>query len=737
MYRISSLITVLFLAARLPAQTLPIEIADARFGFPSHRSGDGYLFKPARWVPVWIDLKFPGGINAEKVEFQVSTPDGDDVISVARELVSANRIETTGRHLMYLKPGSLNAEIEVRIVDAATKQPLATPFRGRQAGRGQNRHFILTAGSKPPAVRLPRIEGQVGDALADGEPLRQGLVEHLHIERADQMPDRWFGYQSIDLLILSAGENSFWDELNRDASRRDAMAEWVRRGGRVVISVGRELSLGGVTVRRFGPASSVSEIPLLLPNAPRLIVKSGNGAPFEIAMMKASSDRVKLLTDDAENPLPLVMQIPWGLGRVTCVAFDLAHPAFSAWNQRELFWDWLLNQAGTRLPTGNEANANEDPDKYLSRLQNNLEHFEQVPVISFGWVAMLILAYIVLIGPVEYLILKRILKRMELTWLTMPIIVAGVCVAAYVAAIESKGRELRINKVDVVDVDLRDGTICGQTWFTLFSPRIESYRIDVLPRIVESPPDQSLVSWHGSARSTRQSLLRRSYDYGRDGFNYTGGLNNVVIQVWSTKSFTAQWSGKPAVPLIESTLRIATADAGQITGSITSRLPIDLIQNAQLIYRDRVIPVPPLVRDVPRFVSSTSAVGTASSFFQQDTVQQDLVTVARAGRAPIGDYDDDPRFRFWPILFHEAIHGQFNRVSNSAFRELDQSWRVGERSPHEAWLIVRLPGRYGSAAEVQSLPESPTAIDLGQPPTGTLRQDTYLRVLIPIAPARP
>src|SRR5262249_14360796 len=164
--------------------------------------------------------------------------------------------------------------------------------------------------------------------------------------------------------------------------------------------------------------------------------------------------------------------------------------------------------------------------------------------------------------------------RMELTWLTFPIIVATVCLSAYVAAVDLKGRELKVNKVDLVEIDLQGQRVYGQTWFTIFSPRIQNFTIGVEPTIAKCSPADTLVSWHGKAKSVRQSLFRRNYTYhtSTDPNVYADGLEQVPLQVWSTKSFTSNWAANLTEPLIGSTLRLASADSKQITGSITSRL---------------------------------------------------------------------------------------------------------------------------------------------------------------------
>ena len=83
-----------------------------------------------------------------------------------------------------------------------------------------------------------------------------------------------------------------------------------------------------------------------------------------------------------------------------------------------------------------------------SQLRVALEQFPGVKLIPFGWVAFFIFLYILLIGPGDYFFLKKVLKRMELTWITFPTIVITVSLVAYYAAYVLKGNDLLVNKVD-------------------------------------------------------------------------------------------------------------------------------------------------------------------------------------------------------------------------------------------------------------------------------------------------
>jgi hypothetical protein len=102
----------------------------------------------------------------------------------------------------------------------------------------------------------------------------------------------------------------------------------------------------------------------------------------------------------------------------------------------------------------------------------------------------------------------------------------------------------------------------------------------------------------------------------------------------------------------------------------------------------------------------------------------------------------------WGALFHEkAVRSEASPLQNSALRELDQSWRLAPDNKDEVILVARIATANGAAETILSEPTgtSPTRLWLRdlpggtaawEAPKGTLRQETYLRVYIPIRPAR-
>ena len=140
----------------------------------------------------------------------------------------------------------------------------------------------------------------------------------------------------------------------------------------------------------------------------------------------------------------------------------------------------------------------------------------------------------------DYFLVKKVLRRMELTWITFPLWVVLVSAGAYALAMYTKGDDLRLNQIDLVDVDVASGSARGTSWLNVFSPQSEAFDLTVAshePSGAAAPDAQRLLAWLGSAEGDSgagsSSLFAGRYDF-------SPGLDellHVPIQVWSTKSF--------------------------------------------------------------------------------------------------------------------------------------------------------------------------------------------------------
>src|SRR5262249_33666827 len=205
--------------------------------------------------------------------------------------------------------------------------------------------------------------------------------------------------------------------------------------------------------------------------------------------------------------------------------FDVKDPFIAEWEGRYLFWQEVVKKQAPVVSTGGgnpfvnkfggrNRNIDLGGTDLTTRLYQELEKFD-TPTVSFGWVVLFIFIYILVVGPVDYLILKFLFKRLELTWLTFPAVVLTVSLLAYFTAYAIKGQDLKVNKVDLVDIDLRTslgedyrpaaGRAYGTSWFTILSPRIQNYTIGLEPVVYQwqpgaaAPPEpvKPTLSWMG------------------------------------------------------------------------------------------------------------------------------------------------------------------------------------------------------------------------------------------------
>ena len=176
------------------------------------------------------------------------------------------------------------------------------------------------------------------------------------------MPDRWFGYDAAEVVILTTDNDDFMTKLTASdaASRRKALAEWVRRGGKLVISVGRNHQLVNNLLSNM-PLPESDKMPLLpfeitgsvqRKSLPALnpwiragveILPLGPPKGIEVAKLARGAeqpdntgplgDGASVLvaeppspTDKDSEPRPVVVRSSCGLGQVLLVTFDVDAP---------------------------------------------------------------------------------------------------------------------------------------------------------------------------------------------------------------------------------------------------------------------------------------------------------------------------------------------------------------------------------------------------------------------------
>jgi hypothetical protein len=744
----------------------PPKLAAVHVGLPDG-SGEQSVGRTRNgaWAPVAVELEANEAVGVNRYRLSFRSTDSEDMAYSYNVAVPALARGERRTVFGYLRPGNLSSEFHVTLQTADGKDvpdvPTVTvPRSGGQEVLAPRDYLILALGPRLPGLKRALLPARNDKEQVAADP-DEAVRNLAFLESVSRLPDRWFGYEAADLVILPTGSDKFVNGLLEDQNgRREALAEWVRRGGRLLVAVGRnhaaaarlleKMALLRCSVEGTVRRSSLDALAAwVAPQAPRL-------RKVDVAVLKPGPGTQVLVGEGPDatgdnRDRPVLVQSGCGVGRVLLVALDLDTGPFvedGFKEGRRPFWVKLLDEVGLHSP---EAPAAAGPNLPLEEgperaelgdsLQAGLEEFADVPTVPFGLVAFFILVYIAIVGPLDYFLLKKVFKRLEWTWVTFPLLVVAVSVAAYFTAYTIKGDDLRINQVDLVEIDLRTPQVYGTTWATLFTPRIQSYSLTVSPAPAWAKPPSSptamVTMMESPARASRigaQAMYRQPYAYAEDA----RGLDDVLVPVWATRSFTASWRAPfdPEAPPIAATVRIM---GEKPSGTITNNLPVRLT-DAALFYKGKAYPLKAVLPAGEPYLYPGQEC-RIDQLFSPGTRPQDLKDWLDAPASLPGEGAGRTAAPLMKaLLFHDLI-GK-DRGPNSGLRQLDQSWRLREPprqrggldAPErdEIVLVARVGPRAGSADQLLRESITPTRLELTPPLTGHLTQETFVRVYIPL-----
>ena len=173
--------------------------------------------------------------------------------------------------------------------------------------------------------------------------------------RADHLPEDWFGYDGVGLIVMGA------DAMGRLSARQiQALAQWVRQGG-CLVSAG-DANYGALEDRRLRPLlplrvvghTALTAVTSLEPFCGRSLTQR---EPFLVLNARLEGSRT--LVD--ENGIPIVAARNVGFGKVIFLAFDIHSPPFSRWPARTAFWETI----GEGVPAGGSTDQSLDPQTVL------------------------------------------------------------------------------------------------------------------------------------------------------------------------------------------------------------------------------------------------------------------------------------------------------------------------------------------------------------------------------------
>lgn len=294
--------------------------------------------------------------------------------------------------------------------------------------------------------------------------------------QADIFPDNPVTLHGLSSLYLNSKR-----AINFRAEQASAVSIWVRSGGHLILGVDQPSDITGTPWLRellntqFGLIQNLEVGPLIrdwLSNAGYPV--GAIDEEFNTKFLNATPVRLKdgktLMSFDGET---LIANANRGLGQVTILGFNPEQEPIRSWENRAWLWarladidsEWFVSEK----PPRDYGRMNVDG---LYGMMIDSRQVSKLPVI---WLILLLITYLVIIGPVDRIWLKRINKQM-LTWLTFPIYVIFFSFLIYYIGYRLRAGQLEINELHIVDVLPGDQVaLRGRSYASIYSPSNKDY----------------------------------------------------------------------------------------------------------------------------------------------------------------------------------------------------------------------------------------------------------------------
>lgn len=554
--------------------------------------GWGGHYRPMEWTPVEI------GITSDLTEpfagtFTISArQDGLNTLTVARHFVLTPDLP---QHLpLVTKFGFGMGRCDLAIRDtrgrvqwdySANLWDFSSQARVLQAVQEQDLLIGIIGQPQFGLLRLPRETVSASDR-GPGVVVVGSKVPRV-------APRDWTGYVSLDVLVLYDPD---WSLLPREALQ--AMAEWVSNGGTLLLVLGQHPLSGGNPLAEIVPfhIGEVRQNEI----GPETLAQWGLDAraPETVATWPLFAKPDALLTQQmaAEGGGYVCGLGSVGFGRVAVLGFDpsllsevQAGHAASFWTahlkacledrpalqqryvpagqetdgapygimpadprfQREPQVGPVAGRRGRTIelsPSGGGQAPGRNPNMYQisvaqsagNRVMEYLYELSQMKPLSIWWVILILTTLALLLGPVDYFVLKR-LDRLPYTWLTSMGWIVVFTVGAYYGVQALRGGRMQLRAVSVLDgiAESAPGGPAAGAWATyytgLFAPRSADYRFEGLdPRQWWSgiaPTQDQLYAFQ------TESALRQIHCVQEDGANLP---MSVPISIWTVQSLLTE-----------------------------------------------------------------------------------------------------------------------------------------------------------------------------------------------------
>ncbi|MHC4641986.1 MAG: hypothetical protein ACYS32_10100 [Planctomycetota bacterium] len=528
-------------------------------------------YRPMEWTPLDIGISssltepFAGSLNVSAKQ------DGLNTLNITHTFVLTPDVPL---HIPLVTKLAFAADkCSVRITDQRGRTRWShdfelwdfTPENRTLTAIGENDLFIGLIGRRK--FGLPSLSEKSACKSEAG----RGKV-HLGDKLPRMVPWDWTGFVSLDLLVLYDPD---WNQFNKN--QLNAIAQWISNGGKLLLVLGSHPLLEENPIAELLPFE-VQQAKQITINTDKLKNWGLNAASSESVVcwpLNPKPGARCYKTDNTDNEECLFATGYVGFGRVGVLAFDPSAMTEFQKTNTSRFWisriaaileDGDINaQFGTKGQTqssqrrprppvrepyrgfGSQRSitlAEDNKDTRDNRRYDNqydigraqagsnavmeyLYSISELRPLSIWWVILLLTLLAILLGPVDYKVLKRI-NRLPLTWITSAFWIILFSVGAYYGVQALRGGKMQFRIVTVLDGIKHSNRAWSTGYCGLFAPYSDDYKLKDLDEKQWwsgiAPAQEHLYAYR------QQTGSRNIYCFQHDGSNLPYSL---PINIWT------------------------------------------------------------------------------------------------------------------------------------------------------------------------------------------------------------
>ncbi len=300
---------------------------------------------------------------------------------------------------------------------------------------------------------LGGITGQKGKAAVNGSPLAGGYSWEFKVAQPQlrSLPDRAAGYNGVDFLVLY---QTPLEVSKLSIEKLDAIIDFARGGGVVLLSAGDRAWFERPELRPLVRFNRVSATPKDETTTLLTRLERRYGAKFLGRSRNMTTLDFKA-QGFAADPTKGLVAGPCGLGRALVWRINLQDPSVRNWAGMYNFWaDLGLRQYPNKprddYSYGYGYNPENNPfNRALQRTE--ILNLAQERSVSAWLVTFIVILYLVLVGPVNYFVLRRLDMR-ALSIVTIPLLSAVFVLITFAVGYISRGVTTVGRRVTVASV---------------------------------------------------------------------------------------------------------------------------------------------------------------------------------------------------------------------------------------------------------------------------------------------